>query len=197
LIHSQKKMVLTLHKIDHGNNTPYQDTNLLPLPHQCTDHHAVPLHHGVPTHHGGTTLICPTRAFAATTLLPAVPLNTVNIWRLSGAAWDAAITIPAYLLTHNVMMAHVTLTADRIWTTPTAADFIGYLLQQLHEPLLGTAYWTLHLGCDGGNITPAPGAGCTFRGNTVATIAAATTRSVGVRLTDVRPGSEAYEIYWY
>lgn len=189
-------MALHLAKIEHGNNTPYQATNLLHLAHQCTDHHAVPLYNGLPTHSGGATLVCPTTRVTATSLTPAVSYDTVNIWELT-TAWDAAITIPPYLFSYHTLQAHATLTADRIWTTPSAAVLIAYLNSTTHEPLLGGVYYEFYLGSDGGRITPAAGAGCTLRGNPAGTVSDGTHRRLAVRITDCRPGSEAYELYLF
>lgn len=195
---------MNLQKIDHGNVNIYEATNLNPLPHQGTDHHAVPLYQDVPTHHGGSTLYCPVTSRAITTLNPSAgtvgPLQGVSIWEVSGA-FDANITIPTFLFGYHTMIISASITAGRTWTTPSAVNLINLVTHPQYaissEALLGTTTWEFVIGTTTvNNITLAAGAGCIFKGYTP-TVVISPYRRFFVRLTDLRPGNEAYELWTY
>ena len=188
---------MNLQKIDHGAINIYDTDNLNPLPHQGTDPYAVPLYQDVPTHHGGNTLYCPTTSRAITGLAATWPSQGVSIWEVSGA-YDANITIPTFLLSYHTMIINATITANRTWTTPTAASLIQMLSHPstgiTNEPLLGnTMYGPIIIGATGGTITIVAGFGCTLKGNANPIINPY--RRFYIRLTDLRPGIESYQLW--
>ena len=157
----------------------------------------MPLYHGVATHEGGNTIVCPTTQKTVTnTLVITGAINHVNFWELTGAAYDAAITIPTQVFVPKTMIDLTTVTAARNYTVPTAANLIAYLLQVLHEPPLGSTTYTFRFAANGANVTLITNTGVTLKGNTtVPVIASGTTRTLYIRLTDLRPGNEAYELW--
>lgn len=191
-----------LQKIDHGATSIYTDDNINPLPHQSTDPYAVPLYQDLPTYHGGSPLFCPTVSRTISTLTPNAgvvgPLQGVSIWELD-TAFDANITIPTFLFSYHTMFMNATLTGNRTWTTPSAASLIQLLTHPntgiTNEPLLGTTMYHFIIGANGGTITIVAGAGCTLKGNAAPVINPY--RRLHVRLTDLRPGTEAYELWCY
>lgn len=196
-------MATHLAKIDHANTTfltpfagPYVDGNLLPLPTEGTDAYTVHTYEGVPTQQGGATIHCPTTR-RPTNVLTFGPYLGTNFYSLSGA-WDANVALLPQFLHFNTILISTTITAPRTYTTPSASVLMTYLNTNTVMPLLGSAFWQFRMTSDGGTLTLAPGAGCTFRGNTTApAITTGTGRTLGIRLTNTLPGTEAYELYIY
>lgn len=157
---------------------------------------AVGLYHGHPTYTGGSAIWCPTTSATNTALaVTGGGAFTTNYWILT-TAWDADITIPAYYITPNVIANSSTVTAGRSYTVPTAANLIAWLEVLSNNGEKGTTAWTLRWAANGGAITILTNTGCTLRGNTgTPIIANGTTRTFHVRLTNLIPGSEAYE-FW-
>lgn len=190
-------MATHLSKCDHSNNLPYQEGNLVPLATEGTDAYVVHTFEGQPTYQGGSNIVCPTTKRTLTTLAPTFSVLGTNIWTLT-TAWDANATIIPALFHFSTMLIHTVVTANRTYTTPSATLLINYLLDHSHSPLLGGSFYNFFLGVDGGVLALVAGAGCTFMGNTsLAQVNNGTTRRVAIRITNLIPGSEAYEFYIY
>lgn len=181
-------------KADHSNTAPYAEGNLLPLPTEGTDAYSVHTFESLPTHPGGFGIQCPTVKRTLTVLTDGAYVGT-NIWTLT-TAWDANVTFLPVMFSYNTMLIHSVVTANRTYTTPTAALLLTHILAHTDKPLFSGSMWCFFVGVDGGNLNFTAGAGCTIRGNTtLAQCVAGTTRRAAVRLTNVTPGAEAYEFY--
>lgn len=182
-------------KADHSLTSSYTEGNLLPLPTEGTDAYSVHTYESLPTHPGGSTIFCPTTIRTVLTLTASTqPLGT-NIWIL-GDLWNADIFIPPSLLHYTTMIVQAQITVDRTWELPSAASLVSYLLAHSQSPLYAGSTWVFSVCVNGAVLIFAPGAGCTLRGNTTyPAIADGRSRTVGVRLTNVTPGAEAYEFY--
>lgn len=189
-------MATHLAKIDHSNSTPYQDGNLLPLASEGTDAYVVHTFEGLPTHQGGSSVMCPTIRRQLSSTADGPFLGT-SFYSLS-AFWDNnGLTLLPVMLHWNTILISTVISGNRTYTLPSAAVLIAFLNKSTHSPLLGGTFWSLKIGVDGGfTLTLAPGVGSTVRGNvTNLVIASGTTRGIGIRLTNIIPGTEAYELY--
>lgn len=172
----------------------HSGTNFLP---NKSSHHEI---HGIPvTPHGNPALThqpvyCPTLHFETNVLNPLISKENHQFWTLEGS-WDANITIPPWLLYPSVFVATVTLfSVTRTWTTPSAQALVSYIVSQ-GEVFRGGSYWQIYLGANENGLLLVAGAGCVIRGNFPYIISPDTHRTLGIRIVDTRPGSEAYEIY--
>ena len=183
-------------KIEHGAANSVYDgqTNIEPNDTSCTDAHGVGITSLGNPAFALPPVICPTRHASITTLARQSNYTYTPFVDLNGAIYDANVLLDASLLSPYKMIVTANITANRTYQFPTAED----LVVLLGASLKAGSFWTVYFGANGGNITILTNTGITFRGNTgFLQININTHRKLGIRLTSLEPGAEAYECYIY
>lgn len=152
-------------------------------------------------------LYCPVYTKNSTALADASQNTWINVWNLSGVAWNANITIPVLLLspvTTHIFFTHATATTTYTWTLPTAAQIIAMLIDVLgHKTVHGGLTWEITIGVQSNVTNPsfvfgAAPTGITYKfPNVTPFVVPNFSRKMRFTITDLTPGAEAIDFYLY